>query len=66
VTESGPRWLGDVPEYRLVTTPALRTVDLKCPASGNPTPTIRWLKDGQPFSGRPSHVRTHPWAKFGF
>ena len=57
LVEYGPQWAGDVPEFRLETTPALRTVDLKCPAQGNPKPTIRWLKNGQPFTGRPGEVR---------
>jgi len=55
--ELGPRWVGDVPAFRLETTPALRTIDFRCPAQGNPRPTIRWLKNGQPFTGRPGEVR---------
>jgi len=56
LSEFGPRWVGDVPEFRLVTTPALRTINFRCPAEGNPTPTILWLKNGQPFTGRRGEV----------
>jgi len=30
-----------------------KTVDLRCPAEGQPTPEIRWLKDNKPFLDRP-------------
>ncbi|XP_060053197.1 fibroblast growth factor receptor 4 isoform X2 [Erinaceus europaeus] len=38
-------------EKKLHAVPAGNTVKFRCPASGNPMPTIRWLKDGQDFHG---------------
>lgn len=43
--------------------PAANTVKFRCPAMGNPTPTMRWLKNGKEF--KQEHriggykVRTH-------
>ncbi|XP_024896478.1 fibroblast growth factor receptor 4 isoform X2 [Pteropus alecto] len=47
-------------EKKLHAVPAGNTVKFRCPAAGNPTPTIRWLKDGQDFHGehRIGGVRT--------
>lgn len=53
-------------EKKLHAVPAGNTVKFRCPAAGNPTPTIRWLKDGQDFHGehRIGGVRVSlgPWA----
>ncbi|XP_004611577.1 fibroblast growth factor receptor 4 isoform X2 [Sorex araneus] len=38
-------------EKKLHAVPAGNTVKFRCPAAGNPMPTIRWLKDGQAFHG---------------
>ncbi|KAM6222117.1 fibroblast growth factor receptor 4 isoform 2-T2 [Rhynchocyon petersi] len=38
-------------EKKLHAVPAGNTVKFRCPAAGNPLPTIRWLKDGQDFQG---------------
>ncbi|KAF6081168.1 fibroblast growth factor receptor 4 [Phyllostomus discolor] len=38
-------------EKKLHAVPAGNTVKFRCPAAGNPVPTIRWLKDGQDFHG---------------
>ncbi|CAO2596154.1 Fibroblast growth factor receptor 4, partial [Lemmus lemmus] len=38
-------------EKKLHAVPAGNTVKFRCPAAGNPMPTIHWLKDGQPFHG---------------
>nr|XP_045366017.1 fibroblast growth factor receptor 4 isoform X3 [Camelus bactrianus] len=38
-------------EKKLHAVPAGNTVKFRCPAAGNPTPTIHWLKDGQDFHG---------------
>ena len=36
-------------------------VKLKCPAGGEPQPTIQWLKDGLPIekAKRPSHLKEY-------
>ncbi|XP_040342569.1 fibroblast growth factor receptor 2 isoform X5 [Herpailurus yagouaroundi] len=36
-------------EKRLHAVPAANTVKFRCPAGGNPTPTMRWLKNGREF-----------------
>lgn len=36
-------------EKRLHAVPAANTVKFCCPAGGNPTPTMRWLKNGKEF-----------------
>ncbi|XP_060000258.1 fibroblast growth factor receptor 4 isoform X2 [Lagenorhynchus albirostris] len=38
-------------EKKLHAVPAGNTIKFRCPAAGNPMPTIRWLKDGQDFHG---------------
>ncbi|XP_062909672.1 fibroblast growth factor receptor 4-like [Mobula hypostoma] len=38
-------------EKRLHVVPAANTVKFRCPAAGNPLPTIRWLKNGREFRG---------------
>uniref|UniRef100_G1TR93 Fibroblast growth factor receptor n=1 Tax=Oryctolagus cuniculus TaxID=9986 RepID=G1TR93_RABIT len=38
-------------EKKLHAVPAGNTIKFRCPAAGNPMPTIRWLKDGQAFHG---------------
>ncbi|XP_029797231.1 fibroblast growth factor receptor 4 isoform X2 [Suricata suricatta] len=38
-------------EKKLHAVPAGNTVKFRCPAAGNPMPTIRWLKDGNDFHG---------------
>ncbi|XP_064420397.1 fibroblast growth factor receptor 3 isoform X2 [Latimeria chalumnae] len=38
-------------EKRLLAVPAANTVRFRCPAAGNPTPTIHWLKNGREFKG---------------
>ncbi|XP_063290240.1 fibroblast growth factor receptor 2 isoform X2 [Pelobates fuscus] len=36
-------------EKKLHAVPAANTVKLRCPAAGNPTPRMRWLKNGKEF-----------------
>ncbi|XP_027449605.1 fibroblast growth factor receptor 2 isoform X8 [Callorhinus ursinus] len=36
-------------EKRLHAVPAANTVKFRCPAGGNPAPTMRWLKNGKDF-----------------
>ncbi|XP_043826688.1 fibroblast growth factor receptor 3 isoform X7 [Dromiciops gliroides] len=38
-------------EKKLLAVPAANTVRFRCPAAGNPTPTIYWLKNGKEFRG---------------
>ncbi|XP_078409236.1 fibroblast growth factor receptor 3 isoform X2 [Cetorhinus maximus] len=47
-----PYWARpDRMEKRLHAVPAANTVRFRCPAAGNPTPTIHWLKNGKEFKG---------------
>uniref|UniRef100_A0A8C2ATF3 Fibroblast growth factor receptor n=1 Tax=Cyprinus carpio TaxID=7962 RepID=A0A8C2ATF3_CYPCA len=51
VTEA-PFWTRpDRMEKKLLAVPAANTVKFRCPAAGNPTPTIHWLKNGKEFKG---------------
>ncbi|XP_038641574.1 fibroblast growth factor receptor 1-like isoform X3 [Scyliorhinus canicula] len=36
-------------EKRLHAVPAMKTVKFRCPASGNPLPSLHWLKNGKDF-----------------
>lgn len=36
-------------EKKLHAVPASRTVKFRCQASGNPTPTLKWYKNGKEF-----------------
>ncbi|KAM6185791.1 fibroblast growth factor receptor 2 isoform 3-T3 [Rhynchocyon petersi] len=53
-------------EKRLHAVPAANTVKFRCPAGGNPMPTMRWLKNGKEF--KQEHriggykVRTQHWS----
>ncbi|XP_060747434.1 fibroblast growth factor receptor 4 isoform X1 [Tachysurus vachellii] len=38
-------------EKKLYAVPAGNTVKFRCPATGSPTPSIRWLKNGREFRG---------------
>lgn len=38
-------------DKKLLAIPAANTVKFRCPASGNPPPTIHWLKNGKEFKG---------------
>nr|XP_056707198.1 fibroblast growth factor receptor 4 isoform X2 [Euleptes europaea] len=38
-------------DKKLYAVPAGNTVKFRCPASGSPNPTIRWLKNGREFRG---------------
>lgn len=51
-------------EKKLHAVPAGNTVKFRCPAAGNPMPTIRWLKDGQDFHGenRIGGIRVSLWV----
>ncbi|XP_044293241.1 fibroblast growth factor receptor 1 isoform X4 [Varanus komodoensis] len=53
-------------EKKLHAVPAAKTVKFRCPSSGTPTPTLRWLKNGREF--KPDHriggykVRHATWS----
>ncbi|XP_048367922.1 fibroblast growth factor receptor 1 isoform X1 [Sphaerodactylus townsendi] len=53
-------------EKKLHAVPAAKTVKFKCPSSGTPTPSLRWLKNGKEF--KPDHriggykVRHATWS----
>ncbi|XP_077207021.1 fibroblast growth factor receptor 3 isoform X2 [Paroedura picta] len=38
-------------ERKLLAVPAANTVRFRCPAAGNPSPSIHWLKNGREFKG---------------
>lgn len=38
-------------DKKLLAVPAANTVRFRCPAAGNPTPSISWLKNGKEFRG---------------
>ena len=49
---SGPYWTHTQRmEKKLYAVPAGNTVKFRCPATGSPLPTIRWLKNGREFRG---------------
>ncbi|XP_060698055.1 fibroblast growth factor receptor 2-like isoform X8 [Hemiscyllium ocellatum] len=49
-TEGPPYWTQpNKMEKQLHAVPAANTVKFRCPAAGNPKPTMRWLKNGREF-----------------
>lgn len=38
-------------DKKLYAVPAGNTVKFRCPASGSPSPSIRWFKNGREFRG---------------
>ncbi|XP_029448457.1 fibroblast growth factor receptor 3 isoform X2 [Rhinatrema bivittatum] len=49
---SAPYWTRpDKMDRKLLAVPAANTVRFRCPAAGNPTPSIYWLKNGKEFKG---------------
>ncbi|XP_063040127.1 fibroblast growth factor receptor 3 isoform X4 [Engraulis encrasicolus] len=47
-----PHWTRpDKMEKKLIAVPAANTVRFRCAASGNPLPSIHWLKNGKEFKG---------------
>nr|XP_057932968.1 fibroblast growth factor receptor 3 isoform X2 [Doryrhamphus excisus] len=47
-----PYWIRpDRMDKKLLAVPAANTVKFRCAASGNPTPSIHWLKNGKEFKG---------------
>lgn len=49
-TAMAPAWAQpDKMEKKLHAVPASKTVKFRCQANGNPTPTLKWLKNGKEF-----------------
>uniref|UniRef100_A0A671EWP7 Fibroblast growth factor receptor n=1 Tax=Rhinolophus ferrumequinum TaxID=59479 RepID=A0A671EWP7_RHIFE len=50
--ETAPYWTRpERMDKKLLAVPAANTVRFRCPAAGNPTPSISWLKNGKEFRG---------------
>ncbi|XP_053359503.1 fibroblast growth factor receptor 1-A isoform X3 [Clarias gariepinus] len=50
LSPTAPEWAQpDKMEKKLHAVPASKTVKFRCPAVGNPTPTLKWLKNGKEF-----------------
>uniref|UniRef100_A0A3B3D1V7 receptor protein-tyrosine kinase n=1 Tax=Oryzias melastigma TaxID=30732 RepID=A0A3B3D1V7_ORYME len=51
VLSMAPQWVTpEKMEKQLHAVPASMTVRFRCPATGNPVPTLHWLKNGEEFS----------------
>ncbi|XP_039694244.1 fibroblast growth factor receptor 3 isoform X5 [Pteropus medius] len=51
-TAGAPYWTRpERMDKQLLAVPAANTVRFRCPAAGNPAPSISWLKDGKEFRG---------------
>uniref|UniRef100_A0A8C4IJ85 Fibroblast growth factor receptor n=1 Tax=Dicentrarchus labrax TaxID=13489 RepID=A0A8C4IJ85_DICLA len=66
-TTDAPQWAyPEKMEKKLHAVPASKTVKFRCQASGNPTPTLKWYKNGKEF--KRDHriggfkVRDHMWT----
>ncbi|XP_028584682.2 fibroblast growth factor receptor 3 isoform X1 [Podarcis muralis] len=47
-----PYWTRlEIMDRKLLAVPAANTVRFRCPAAGNPSPSIHWLKNGKEFKG---------------
>ncbi|XP_051963969.1 fibroblast growth factor receptor 1-A-like isoform X1 [Xyrauchen texanus] len=62
-----PAWAQpDKMEKKLHAVPASKTVKFRCQANGNPTPTLKWLKNGKEFKRDQRiggfKVREHMWT----
>ena len=47
---------------RLVAKPSGNFIKLKCPAKGDPEPTIEWTKDGRQIDRKMGQVQYSKWA----
>lgn len=49
-------------DKKLYAVPAGNTVKFRCPASGSPSPSIRWFKNGREFRGEHRIGGIRVWA----
>ncbi|XP_023816193.1 fibroblast growth factor receptor 1-A [Oryzias latipes] len=62
-----PQWvMPEKMEKQLHAVPASMTVRFRCPATGNPVPTLHWLKNGEEFSRDQRiggfKIKDHTWS----
>lgn len=61
-SEYGPEFTNLGSLNRLVAKPSGNMIKFKCPARGDPTPTIQWTKDGGPIERKMGQVQYSKWA----
>ena len=49
---AAPKWTRKKSDHKMLWETAGKTLELRCPAEGDPPLTIRWLKDKQPLTVR--------------
>jgi hypothetical protein len=47
---------------RLVVKPSGNMIKMKCPAKGDPEPTVEWTKDGKPIDRTMGQVQSGKWS----
>lgn len=60
--ESGPQFTNLNALNRLVAKPSGNMIKLRCPAKGEPEPTIEWTKDGKAIERKMGQVQFNKWA----
>lgn len=59
---NGPQFTNNNTLNRLVAKPSGNMIKLKCPAKGDPEPTIEWTKDGVMIERKMGQVQYNKWA----
>lgn len=59
---SGPEFTNRNSLIKLVVKPSGNMIRLKCPAKGDPEPTIEWTKNGLPIDRKMGKVQYNKWA----